>query len=174
MNELCMIIKETVKPNFLNIRTSLQTYDRDALCCGHPLWRWAYHALHSADKWFINPADYDEPAFHKEGLDDPDKECDVVLTDDDLLKYLNAVEQKTYDYLDSLSDEMLYEKPEGCPYTRMELVLRQFRHISFHTGMLNGQTAVITNQFPMWVSETSKYVDDGIFFGRYRKGKVTV
>ena len=38
-------------------------------------------------------------------------------------------------------------------------------------GMLNGQTAVSTGEFPMWVSETGKYVDDGIFFGRYRKGK---
>ena len=34
MNELCKIIKEMVKPNFLNIRTSIRTYDRDALCCG--------------------------------------------------------------------------------------------------------------------------------------------
>lgn len=48
---------------------------------------------------------------------------------------------------------MLYEKPENCPYTRMELVLRQFRHLSFHTGMLNGQTAVKTGEFPMYVSE---------------------
>ena len=134
MNELCMIIKNTVEPNFLNIRTSIRAYDRDALCCGAPCWRWAYHALHSADKWFINPCEY---------------------------------------YLDTLTDEMLYEKPEGCRYTRLELVLRQFRHISFHTGMLNGQTALATGQFPMWVSETEKYVDDGIFFGRYRKGQVS-
>lgn len=76
------------------------------------------------------------------------------------------------DYLDTLTDDMLYEKPENCRFTRMELILRQFRHISFHTGMLNGQTALATGQFPMWVSETSKFVDDGILFGRYRKGKV--
>ena len=31
MNELCQIIRNTVKPNFLNIKTSIQTYDRDAL-----------------------------------------------------------------------------------------------------------------------------------------------
>lgn len=42
------------------------------------------------------------------------------------------------------------------------LKLRQFRHISFHTGMLNGQTALATGQFPMWVSQADKYVDDGI------------
>ena len=34
MNELCMIIKDTVRPNFLIIRTSIQTYDRDGCCMG--------------------------------------------------------------------------------------------------------------------------------------------
>lgn len=170
MNELCKIIKDTVKPNFLNIRTSLQTYDRDAFCCGAPCWRWAYHALHSADKWFFNPFVYEEPPFHEDGMDNPDNPTNVVLSDEDLLSYLDRIEKKTMDYLDSLTDDMLYEKPEKCIYTRMELVLRQFRHLSFHTGMLNGQTALTTGKFPMWVSETDSYIDDGIFFGRYRKG----
>ena len=172
MRELCEIIRETVEPNFLNIRTSIQTYDRDAVLYGAPCWRWVYHALHSADKWFINPFDYTEPEFHEEGMDDPEKPCGRVLNDRELLEYLDGIEQKTYDYLDSLTDEDLKEKPEGCRYTRMELILRQFRHISFHTGMLNGQTILEKGVFPMWVSETAKYVDDGIFFGRYRKGKV--
>ena len=95
-----------------------------------------------------------------------------MLSDEDLLAYLDHVEKKTFEYLDNLTDEMLYQKPDKCPYTRMELVLRQYRHLSFHTGMLNGQTAIATGKFPMWVSETSKYVDDGIKFGRYRKGQI--
>lgn len=174
MNQLCMIIKDMVKPNFLNIKTSIQTYDRDALCCGAPCWRWVYHALHSADKWFINPFEFEEPDFHEEGMDDPDHPCTNILSDKQLLEYLDTIEQKTLAYLDNLTDDMLQEKPIGCRYTRMELVLRQFRHISFHTGMLNGQTALSTGAFPMWVSETAKYVDDGIFYGRYRKGKTTL
>ena len=168
MNELVQVIKETVKPNFINIRTSLQTYDRNAICCGAPCWRWAYHALHSADKWFINPFDYTEPDFHEEGMDNPDNPTSVVLCDKQLLEYLDKVEKKTLNYLDNLTDEMLYEKPKDCPYTRMELVLRQYRHLSFHTGMLNAQTALATGQFPVWVSEESQVVDDGILFGRYR------
>ena len=104
----------------------------------------------------------------------PDKPCRIVLSDEQLLAYLDSVEKKTLVYLDTLTDEMLYEKPEKCRYTRMELILRQFRHISFHTGMLNGQTAISTGEFPMWVSETGAYVDDGIFFGRYRRGKMNV
>ena len=87
MNDLCRIIKETVKPNFLNIRSSIRTYDRDAICYGAPCWRWVYHALHSADKWFINPFEYEEPSFHVEGMDDPEKPCDAVLSDEELLKY---------------------------------------------------------------------------------------
>ncbi len=170
MNELCIIIKNTVKPIFLNIRTSLRTYDREALCCGAPCWRWAYHTLHSADKWFINPFEYIEPSFHEKGMDNPDNPTSAVLSDAELLAFLNQVEAKTLSYLDSLTDDLLYEKPENCPYTRMELVLRQYRHLSFHTGMLNGQTAFATGQFPVWVSDVDKYVDDGIFFGRYRKG----
>ncbi len=169
MNELVQVIKETVKPNFINIRTSLQTYDRNAICCGAPCWRWAYHALHSADKWFINPFAYTEPDFHEEGMDNPDNPTSVVLCDKQLLEYLDKVEKKTLDYLDNLTDEMLYEKPKDCPYTRMELVLRQYRHLSFHTGMLNAQTALSTGKFPVWVSEESQVVDDGILFGRYRK-----
>ena len=172
MNELCMIIKDTVMPNFLNIRTSIRTYDRDADCLGAPCWRWAYHALHSADKWFINPFDYEEPPFHVEGMDNPDNPCSVILSDGELLDYLDSIEKKTLDYLDTLTDQMLYEKPAGCKYTRLELVLRQYRHLSFHTGMLNGQTALSTVKFPMWVSETNQYLDDGILYGRYRKYRV--
>ena len=152
MNELCKIIRETVIPNFANIRSSIQTYNRDSLCCGSPSWRWVYHALHSADKWFIDPFVYEEPPFHEEGMDDPDQPTSVVLTDGELLSYLDRIEQKTLGYIDSLTDEMLYECPENCPFTRMELVLRQFRHLSFHTGMLNGQTAAETGIFTEWHS----------------------
>ena len=98
----------------------------------------------------------------------------VVLSDEQLLEYLDSIEKKTLDYLDTLTDEMLYECPENCRFTRMELVLRQYRHLSFHTGMLNGQVAVNTGRFPMWVSDADKYVDDGIFFGRYRKGQTKI
>ena len=87
---------------------------------------------------------------------------------------VDAVEKKTLDYLDTLDDSMLYECPENCRFTRMELVLRQYRHLSFHTGMLNGQVAVNTGKFPMWVSDADKYIDDGVFFGRYRQGQTKI
>ena len=62
-----------------------------------------------------------------------------------LLEYLDHIEQKTYAYLDSITDEMLYECPENCEHTRMELVLRQFRMKKIHIGFF--LTSLITALF---------------------------
>lgn len=164
MREMCETIRKQVYPNFINLETAVKTYDRSALVCGSPAWRYAYHTIHSADKWFFNPFVYDEPPFHEEGMDDPDKPCTVELTDEQLLEYLRRVCDKTLDYIDTLTDEMLYEKPEGCRYTRFELVLMQFRHISFHTGMLNGQTIEKTGKFPVYVGPSNTERPDGGLF----------
>lgn len=151
MNTLCNYIKQQADINFINLETAIKTYDRDAIVCGAPAWRYVYHTIHSADKWFFNPCVYDEPPFHTDGMDNPDNPCGIVLTDEQLLDYMHAVRRKTAVYLDGLTDDMLLEKPDGCKYTRFELVLLQFRHISMHTGMLNGLTIERTGKFPVYV-----------------------
>lgn len=151
MNTLCNYIKQQADINFINLETAIKTYDRDALVCGAPAWRYVYHTIHSADKWFFNPCIYDEPPFHTDGMDNPDNPCGIVLTNEQLLDYMRAVRRKTAEYLDGLTDDILLEKPDGCKYTRFELVLLQFRHISMHTGMLNGLTIELTGKFPVYV-----------------------
>ena len=151
-----MMISETIRPNFENMRIALRTYDRDAMFCGSACWRWAYHAIHSADKWFIDPTDYEEPDFHEPDMDDPGVPCTKALTNEQLMEYLDRVERKTLDYLAGLTDEMLCECPGKCKFTRMELVLKQYRHFMCHVGMLNGQTAVLTGKFPGWVSDPDR------------------
>lgn len=164
MKTLCEIIKEQVEANFLNLETAIRTYNRNAPVCGVPAWRYVYHTIHSADKWFFNPFVYEEPPFHEEGMDNPDNPCTCELSDNELLEYLGRVKQKTFDYLDRLTDKELYECPENCSFTRMDLVLIQFRHISFHTGMLNGQTVELTGKFPVYVSpHTADRLDKGLF-----------
>lgn len=153
MNELCKVIKSMVLPNFANMEAAIRTYDRNAMCCGAPVWRFVYHAIHSADKWFFNPAEYEEPVFHEIGMDNPFTPCSIEITDEQLMQYLEQVKIKTCGYIDSLTDEMLAQKPVNCPYTRIELVLRQFRHLSFHTGMIDQQTCDCTGEFPSYVSE---------------------
>ena len=164
MKTLCEIIKEQVEANFLNLETAIRTYNRNAPVCGVPAWRYVYHTIHSADKWIFNPFVYEEPPFHEEGMDNPDNPCTAELSDSELLEYLGRVKQKTFDYLDRLTDKELYECPENCTFTRMDLVLIQFRHISFHTGMLNGQTVELTGKFPVYVSpHTADRLDKGLF-----------
>lgn len=155
MNELCEMIKKQTDANFLNLITAIKTYDREASVCGTPAWRFVYHTIHSADKWFFNPYIYDEPDFHEEGMDNPYKPCSIVLSDDDLLEYLDKVRKKTAAYLDTLNDDMLGEFPEKCDMSRLELILMQFRHISTHIGMLNGLTMEKTGKFPVYVTPRS-------------------
>ena len=113
---------------------------------------------------FFNPMIFEEPEFHAEGLDNPDHPCDKTLSDEELLSYLGRVREKTADYLDSLTDETLYERPEKCGFSRLELILMQFRHISFHTGMINGQTAEKTGKFPLYITPNTKYrLEKGLY-----------
>ncbi|MDE8718286.1 DinB family protein, partial [[Eubacterium] siraeum] len=82
-----------------------------------------------------------------------------VLSDKELLDYLHKVKIKTENYLDNLSDEDLNEKPDGCEYTRLELILGQFRHISSHIGMINGQTIERKGRFPVFSGLVGKQTD---------------
>lgn len=155
MKTLCEMIKEQIAANYLNLETAIKTYDRNAPVCGAPAWRYVYHTIHSADKWLFNPFVFDEPPFHEDGTDNPDNPCAVELSDTELLEYLEKVKRKTADYLDGLTDSELYECPPDCVYTRMELVLMQFRHLNIHVGLLNGQTIERTGKFPVAVGPNS-------------------
>ena len=95
MNDVCRMIKKQTITNFSNMETAIKTYDRNASVCGTPAWRYAYHANHSADKWFFNPSKFTEPGFHENGMDNPDNPCNVVLSDKELLDYLHKVQIKT-------------------------------------------------------------------------------
>lgn len=78
MNDVCRMIKKQTITNFINMETAIKTYDRNAPVCGSPAWRYVYHAIHSADKWFFNPAKFTEPGFHENGMDNPDNPCNKV------------------------------------------------------------------------------------------------
>ncbi len=165
MRKTCDMIKKQTDANFVNLITAVKTYDRTASVCGAPTWRYVYHTVHSADKWFFDPFVYDEPKQYEIGMDDPDAPCDMELSDEQLLEYIEKVRVKNADYLDSLTDEQLSEYPPKCDMTRLELILMQFRHISFHTGMINGQTAERTGRFPIYVSPlTLNQLDNELYY----------
>ncbi|MCL2004428.1 MAG: GNAT family N-acetyltransferase [Oscillospiraceae bacterium] len=149
-------IKESLDLMFHNLKIAMDTVDWNAEVCGAPAWRYIYHTLHSADKWFINPSkrnEEPEPPFHTPGLDWPDTPSTVVLSRETLYTYYEQVRQKILDYCDSWNDSQLCEQPQGCVRTRLGLALSQFRHIYAHIGILNGVTIVNTNRYPRVINE---------------------
>ena len=108
--------------------------------------RFIFHTLHSLDKWFVNPAEYkyDENSSggvaenlsvissYRQGFD---AAPGVVISRENLEKYAVSVAQKIRIYLAKLSDKMLSEKLDGCEFTRLELILGQFRHVMCHAGI---------------------------------------
>ena len=149
---------------FHNLRIAIDTVDWNAEICSAPAWRYIYHTLHSADKYFINPStrfDEPEPPFHTEGLDFPDNPSDTVLDKDTLNAYYDQVRQKILSYLQSLTDAQLNERPNGCVSTRLGLALSQFRHMYSHIGILNGITIANTNRFPDVINESTFRINQG-------------
>jgi hypothetical protein len=149
---------------FRNVRDCLLTCDVDAVFFNVPIWKHAYHMLHSLDRWFINPTQYDEPPFHQPELNNIDIAPDVfTLSKDDLLNYFENIKTKLSHYLESLDDEKLLQVPDGCQSDRMTLILSQLRHLYAHIGNINAVTIVATGKWPFVAGHGSKASEDRIW-----------
>lgn len=146
--ELIEPIKKLTENLFTNAEIMLKTCDTDFILCDLPIWKHIYHTFHSLDQWYINPKIYTEPDFHVPGLNSLDIPSEKVLSREDLQIYLSNIHNKIMDYLDSLTDESLYEIPDGCENNRLTLIISQFRHFYAHLGNINGTTIVNTNKWP--------------------------
>lgn len=151
-------LKISTELMFHNLKIAMDTVDWNANVCGTPAWRYIYHTLHSADKWFINPSkrfDEPEPPFHTPKLDWPDTPSDVILSKETLYGYYEQVREKILDYVSGLDDTELCKIPDGCKSTRLGLILSQFRHMYAHIGILNGITIANTGQYPRVINEST-------------------
>lgn len=114
-----------------------------------PIWRHIYHTVHSLDKWYINPARYEEPEFHIKKLDDLNVvDINTQISREQIEKYMINVFRKTLSYIDSLDESMLRDFPEGCNYSRFHLILAQHRHLDMHIGMLMGFVINYIGEWP--------------------------
>ncbi|MDR3120904.1 MAG: hypothetical protein LBU58_06180, partial [Clostridiales bacterium] len=158
-------LETSVALMFHNLRIAMDTVDWNANICGAPAWRYIYHTIHSAHKWFINPGrrfDEPEPPFHTPKLDWPDTPADIVLSRETLYSYYEQVRKKILDYVGTLDDAQLSARPEGCVGTRLTLALGQFRHMYAHIGILNGITIANTGRYPRIVNESAWREGEGL------------
>ena len=156
MNDLVAAIKNHAEVMFQNADIMLQTCNLDFTLCDFPIWKHVYHMLHSCDQWFINPNRYDEPDFHEPNMNSLNIMTEKVLSREDLLTYLESVHMKIIGYIDSLTDETLYELPQGCTTNRLSLILSQQRHFYAHLGNINATTIIETNEWPRVIGITGK------------------
>lgn len=157
MNELVANIKNQTEVMFLNADIMLKTCNLDYILCDMPIWKHVYHMLHSCDQWFISPFEYEkEPDFHEPNLNSLDISSEKVLSREQLCSYLEAVREKILNYIDSLTDEMLYEIPKGCASNRLGLILSQYRHFYAHLGNINATTIIETNEWPRVIGYNGK------------------
>jgi len=159
MNELVAAIKNHAKVMFQNADIMLQTCNLDYILCDFPIWKHVYHMLHSCDQWFINPNHYNEPDFHEPNMNSLNIMTETVLSREELLRYLNDIQTKITNYLDMLTDEMLYELPQDCLTNRLSLILSQQRHFYAHLGNINATTIIETNEWPRVIGITGKSGD---------------
>jgi hypothetical protein len=154
--ELVDSIRKQTEVLFDNANIMLKTCNLDFILCDMPVWKHVYHTLHSCDRWYINPAHYVDPDFHEPNLDSLDIKSDKALSREVLLRYLEKVRLKLFAYLDSLSDDMLYEVPPDCKYNRLTLIFAQFRHFYAHLGNINATTIIETNKWPRVIGTSGK------------------
>ena len=159
--ELVNAIKKNTEILFENANIMLQTCNLDFILCDLPVWKHVYHQLHSCDQWFINPNHYTEPDFHEPGLNSLNEISEKVLSREDLQQYLERIRIKIMQYLDSLTDDMLYEVPQGCNDNRLSLVIAQHRHFYAHLGNINATTIIETNKWPRVIGITG--VSGGLY-----------
>ena len=155
-NELVNAIQRHTGFLFDNANIMLQTCNLDFILCDFPIWKHVYHMLHSCDQWFINPNHYDEPDFHEPNMNSLDIMTEKVLSREDLLKYLECVREKIMNYVNSLTDEMLYDVPLDCTTNRLSMILAQYRHFYAHLGNINATTIIETNEWPRVIGKSSK------------------
>lgn len=146
-------LKRVTDLMFENLLISMKTIDWNADICGAPAWRYIYHTLHSADKYFIASSSFEEPSFHTPLLDWPDTPSEIILSRETLYAYYDEVRQKILSYLAGLSESQLAECPNG-KLSRLGLVLSQFRHMYAHIGILNGVTIATTGKYPRVLNES--------------------
>ena len=158
MEEIIQQIKNQQEINFINMKEQIEMADLEAVFDEENNSRYIFHYLHSMDRFFINPMNYvyeGEKLFGiPENLSVIDSRREgyvadksIVISRRQLLDYLDYVREKINSYFETLSSAELLQKAEGCEYSRLELILAQFRHQMWHVGLSSAITFNSKNEW---------------------------
>ncbi len=126
--ELTTVIMAQTKILFANIEATMEAMSdsqlHDTRICDWTLGEQLFHAVHSMDKWFINPRHYEEPERFA-----PD--AGRRLSRSELTEYYGSIKSKIMAYLQSLQTKELGELPRDCRFSKLTLILGQYRHLMY-------------------------------------------
>lgn len=161
MSDLVKIIIRQTEILFKNLNAQIERCNLDAEIDGIQNARYLFHAIHSLDKWFINPEPFCEPDKTVTGgipaelsvIDSKRKGFTQAngthISREQLLQYAISVEKKIQGYLLTLTDEKLVERAQdNGKFTRLELILGQFRHLMWHLGVSSAVTFMHDQTWP--------------------------
>nr|WP_319489299.1 hypothetical protein [uncultured Caproiciproducens sp.] len=157
------IIDQT-KIMLFNMKITIHTCKMNDVVGEVPIWKRLYYTLHSLDQWFINPQEYVEPPFHETDLNSFDVPSKRVLTREELAIYYEGLQLKILQYLNQLTDDMLAERPEDCQFTRLALILGQYRHLMYHIGIINASTVMETGKQPKIIGMSADFPDEDHYY----------
>ena len=158
MEELVQQIKNQMETNFINVREQILKADLAAVLDAESNSRYIFHYLHSMDRFFMNPCDYTYEGERLFGIPENLSVIDskregyvsnrsIVISQKQLLNYFEYVKNKINTYFETLTTERLLQKPLGCEYSRLELILAQFRHLMWHVGLSSAITFSSTKEW---------------------------
>ena len=109
-------------------------------------WLCSWQALEQRLLW--NDPKFQEPDIHIPNLNNLDVVTDRFISKNEIKSYYDSVKNKITAYTNFLDDTQLVEKPVDCSHSKFELILRQFRHLHTHMGMIMGFIIEATGQWP--------------------------
>jgi hypothetical protein len=116
-----------------------------------PLSMQFYHMLHSLDQWLVNPNNYSHPSFHVEGMNSFKSGTVKLLTKSELLEYYASIKANILRHISTLAAESLFEKPEKCKFTRLDLIIAQCRHVMYNLGLIHAMVQMDTGILPKYI-----------------------
>ncbi len=154
MDEYVKVIRRQTEILLRNIQVTLDTITEtqlNATIVKWPIWKHFYHLLHSLDQWFINPFNYTQPSFHRDGMNYFDKLENHSPSRKQLLEYFHTIKRKIDDYLSELTDISLCDCPDRCNFSRLDLIIGQNRHLMYNLGMIHIMLQIESGKLPEYV-----------------------
>lgn len=130
---------------------------------GFPIWQQFYHLLNSIDRILTDPVQYKYPTFHIEGMNNLENKPETLINKNDLYEYFKRVEAESTTYLASIDEIMLGRKSnhKTIYMTKLDHILAQQRHMTWHIGYLHSCAKVLYGQTPEHILVRDKTYDIG-------------